>query len=243
MYLELRNRIYDFAAETQADQPRCVLPCLALAQACQRLRTEYRPICMKRKIIIDWQKVASYMRTFFPTINSRIDNIELTPSSMTVVTPWRGEKRGNELQLDILPMVKIGLYRPGFTCYFIHDDKSLERARAASSIDVYIGYILRYLRENTASLETIIDHRNVEWLSDIQTGKITRILISDIGICGQPQALFYVNTVDMGLGDNVGVESSQRTTIEAAYFESVGLLDIWPWSVGFRHFPALRRAK
>jgi hypothetical protein len=86
----LRNRIYGFAAETQADQPRCVLPCLALAHTCQQLRTEYRPICLKRDIVIDWKTVAGYMRIFFPIANGEIENMELAPMSMTIVTPWRG---------------------------------------------------------------------------------------------------------------------------------------------------------
>lgn len=50
------------------------------------------------------------MRTLFPTVNGKIENIELIPTSMTIVTPWRGEPGESGLQLDILPMIKIGLY-------------------------------------------------------------------------------------------------------------------------------------
>ncbi|KAH8624050.1 hypothetical protein IG631_20789 [Alternaria alternata] len=239
---ELRNRVYDLAAETQADLPRCVLPCLALAQACQQLRIEYRPICTKRDIIIDWEKVPGYMRTFFSTVNGKIENIELIPSSITIVTPWRGETSGNELQLDILPMIKVGLRQPDFTCNFIHDAESLKQME----VDPYNSEdsdirdprdIEDFLDEDTAPLRIVMNHRGEEWTSDIETGRITKLLLCNIGVYAQPQALFYVEIDGINLGDESDDVEESNSNMQYAYFERVGLLDIWPGE--FSTFPFL----
>ncbi|RYN75913.1 hypothetical protein AA0120_g11826 [Alternaria tenuissima] len=243
---ELRNRVYDLAAKTQADLPRCVLPCLALAQACQQLRIEYRSICIKQEIIIDWQKVPGYTRTFFPTVNGKIENIELMPSSMTIITPWRGEPGKRGLQLDMLPMIKIGLCRPGFTCEFIHDGESLRKIEDPfynfedfDSGD--LGEIPRFFQEDNELLRIVMDHRSEEWTSDIETGRITQILLCDIGVMENPQALFYVKSNDLSLGDESDDVEEQERNMEHAYFKRVVLLDIYTGD--FTNFPGLRRVE
>ena len=237
--------MYDLAAKTQADLPRCVLPCLALAQACQQLRIKYCPICIKRDIIIDWQKVSGYIRTFFPTVNGKIGKVELIPSSMTIVTPWRGEAGGNGIQLDILPIIKVGLRRPDFTCKFIHDGESLKQREVPlySSKHSHFGDlrdIARYLHEETALLRIVMNHRSEEWISDIETGRITEILLCDISVLVEPQAVFYVKSDGLSLGDKSDDVEEQIRNIEYAYFERVGLLDIW-LGCEFETFPCLRR--
>jgi hypothetical protein len=173
------------------------------------------------------------MRTFFPTVNGKIENIELMPSSMTIVTPWRGEPGKSGLQLDILPIIKIGLRRPGFTCEFIHDGESLKKMEIPlyNSEDSYFGDvrdIARYHHEETAPLRIVMNHRSEEWISDIETGRITKILLCDIGVLVDPQALFYVKIDGMSLGDESDDVDEQNRYMEYAYFERVGLLDIWP---------------
>ncbi|KAB2103248.1 hypothetical protein AG0111_0g8037 [Alternaria gaisen] len=244
--IELRNRVYDLAAKTQADLPRCVLPCLALAQACQQLRIGYRPICIKQDIIIDWQKIPGYMRTFFPTVNGKIENIELIPSSMTIVTPWCGEAGKRGLQLDILPMIKVGLRQPDFTCNFIHYGESLEKMEVPPYIyeDYALGYstdMARFLQEDNELLRIIMNHRSEEWTSGIETGRITKILLSNIGVNEEPQALFHVNIHGLSLENEPDDLEEQEMNTEYACFERVGLLDIWP--DGFVAFLSLSRVE
>lgn len=183
------------------------------------------------------------MRTFFPTVNGKIENIELIPTSMTIVTPWRGEPGESGLQLDILPMIKIGLYQPGFTCEFIHDAESLEKMKVPpfNPEDPHFGDlrdIAKFLHEDTAPLRIVMNHRGEEWTSDIETGRITKILLCDIGVLEEPKALFYVKSGGLSLGDESGDVEEQERDIEHAYFEMVGLLDIYPGE--FINFPGLR---
>ncbi|KAI4675089.1 uncharacterized protein J4E88_007993 [Alternaria novae-zelandiae] len=234
---ELRNRIYDFAAETEADQPRCVLPCLALAQSCQQLRTEYRSICLKRDIVIDWKAVAGYMRTFFPTVDGKIENVELAPANMTIVTPWRGKTEDTGGELDLLPLVKFGLCRPNFACHFIHDTKILERAEKEADTNPHSdGRNFRgYIKDDTEALEGMMGSRNPKWLSDIETGVITKLIAFNIGVSDPPQATFYLKR---SLSDfETHYKSYEETLFEEFYFESIGADAFWG---EFERFPEIK---
>lgn len=187
------------------------------------------------------------MRAFFPTVNGKIEKVELIPSSMTIVTPWRGEAGGNGIQLDILPIIKVALRQPDFTCKFIHDGESLKQREVPlySSKDSYFGDlrdIARYLHEETAPLRIVMNHRSEEWISDIETGGITEILLCDIGVLVEPQAMFYVKSDGLSLGDKSDDVEEQIRNMEYAYFERVGLLDIWLGGE-FETFPCLRRVE
>ncbi|KAI4644918.1 hypothetical protein J4E93_005716 [Alternaria ventricosa] len=236
--IELRNRIYDFAVETEANRPRCVLPCLALAQSCQQLRTEYRSICLKRDIIIDWKAVTGYMRTFFPIENGKIDNVELAPASMTIVTPWRGDAEGEDhYGLDMLSLVKIGLCRPDFTCHLVHDtaklqlhDEHEEKHRE--------GYNFRgWIDEDATAVERMMFNRHPRWLSDIETGSITRIMVSNIGVSTSPQAAFYLKSRQLVEDLDAEDEEFEGGTLGEAYFNRIGVDPYWG---EFPEFPGLR---
>ncbi|KAI4646259.1 uncharacterized protein J4E78_009180 [Alternaria triticimaculans] len=235
--IELRNLIYDFAAETEADQPRCVLPCLALAQTCQQLRTEYRSICLKRDIVIDWKAVTGYMRTFFPTVNGKIEHVELAPANMTIVTPWRGKPEDTGDGLDLLPLVKFGLCRPNFACHFIHDTKILERAEKEADKKPHSdGRNFRgYINEDAEALEGIMRSRNPKWLSDIEIGVVTKLVAFNIGVSDPPQATFYLKR---SLSDfETHYESYEENLFENLYFESIGADAFWG---EFERFPELK---
>jgi len=235
--IELRNRIYDFAAETEADQPRCVLPCLALAQSCQQLRTEYRSICLKRDIVIDWKAVAGYMRTFFPTVDGKIENVELAPANMTIVTPWRGNEGGDGHELDVLPLVKIGLCRLNFTCHFVHDtarlqihDEDEEGQRAGYSFRAWID-------EDASSVENMMRNRHPQWLSDIETSVITRIMVSNIGVSDSPQTVLYLTSWQLLEQLEAEFEDFDEDTVEEAFFNRIGVDANWG---EFSEFPGIR---
>ena len=236
--LELRNRIYDFAAATEAGQPRCVLPCLALAQTCQQLRTEYRPVCMKREIIIDWKAVTGYLRTFFPNVSGKIDNVELAPASMTIVTPWRGDaEREDHYGLDMLLLLKIGLCRPDFTCRLVHDTASLQLYDEDEEKHRE-GYNFRdWIDEDATPVEKMMCNRHPRWISDIETGEITRIMVSNIGVSTSPQAAFYLKYRQLLENLDAEDEEVEGDTLEEAYFNRI---DVDPYWGEFPEFPGLR---
>ncbi|KAI4910804.1 hypothetical protein J4E90_007060 [Alternaria incomplexa] len=235
---QLRNRIYDFAAATEASQPRCVLPCLALAQTCQQLRTEYRSICLKRDIVIDWKAVTGYLRTFFPNVNGKIDNVELAPASMTIVTPWRGDaEREDHYGLDMLLLVKIGLCRPDFTCHLVHDTASLQLYDEDEEKHRE-GYNFRdWIDEDATPVEKMMCNRHPRWISDIETGEITRIMVSNIGVSTSPQAAFYLKSRQLLEDLDAEDEEFEGDTLEEAYFNRI---DVDPYWGEFPEFPGLR---
>ncbi|KAI4666364.1 uncharacterized protein J4E79_002402 [Alternaria viburni] len=229
---ELRNCIYEFAAETEADQPRCVLPCLALAQTCQQLRTEYRPVCMKREIIIDWKAVTGYLHHFFPNVDGKVVNAELVPKGITVVTPWRGQEEGDGSKLDLLPIIKVGLCRPDFTCRFVHDKTIMKLVLEDGKY--HPDEFAEFVNEDSGSLGNVVCNRNEKWLLEIATGVIKRIILSNIGVYGAPQAEFYMN---YSLFSPESDEDSEYSFTEL-YFKSVGLFEAWTWD-DFPAFPSL----
>ncbi|KAI4712249.1 hypothetical protein J4E89_002515 [Alternaria sp. Ai002NY15] len=235
---ELRNRIYDFAAATEADQSRCVLPCLALAQTCQQLRTEYWPVCMKREIIIDWKAVTGYLRTFFPNVNGKIDNVELAPASMTIVTPWRGDaEREDHYGLDMLLLVKIGLCRPDFTCRLVHDTASLQLYDEDEEKHREGYKFTDWIDEDATPVEKMMCNRHPRWISDIETGEITRIMVSNIGVSTSPQAAFYLKSRQLLEDLDAEDEEFEGDTLEEAYFNRIGVDPYWG---EFPEFPGLR---
>jgi hypothetical protein len=236
--LELRNRVYEFAVETQADQPRCVLPCLERAQTCQQLRTEYRPICLKQNIVIDWKTVAGYMSIFFPVVNGEIENVELAPMSMTIVTPWRCFQAGDGHELDLLPMVKVGLSRTGFTVRLVHDTATLELYEAIGCGQQAESEDLRYYVDGDSScLEEVLCNRDPRWISDIKNASVTRILICNISVKDAPQALFYMRDPRPGSRDSDG---EFEVDFHEAYFRSIGAYEPWGEWGGFDNWPGIR---
>ncbi|KAI4926197.1 hypothetical protein J4E85_006489 [Alternaria conjuncta] len=228
---ELRNLIYDFAAETEADQPRCVLPCLALAQSCQQLRTEYRSICLKRDIVIDWKAVTGYMRTFFPTVNGKIENVELAPANMTIVTPWRGKEVDYDYELDILPLFKIGLYRPNFTCHLVHDPASLRIYGDQMKLQGRYKFGA-WIDEDTIALKKVMRNRDPQWLSDINTGAITKVTVSNMGFI-DPRATFYLTSQSL----YSKLLDEELDELGETYFKRNGISSAWGH---FPEFPQIR---
>ncbi|KAI4702536.1 hypothetical protein J4E81_002900 [Alternaria sp. BMP 2799] len=192
---------------------------------------------MKREIIIDWKAVTGYMRTFFPTVNGKIENIELAPANMTIVTPWRGKAEDTGDELDLLPLVKFGLCRPNFACHFIHDTKILERAeKEADTNPRSDGRNFRgYIKDDTEALEGMMRSRNPKWLSDIETGVITKLIAFNIGVSDPPQATFYLKR---SLSDfETHYKSYEETLFEEFYFESIGADAFWG---EFERFPEIK---
>jgi hypothetical protein len=186
--LELRNRIYDFAA-TKADSDRCcVLPGLALALTCRQLRAEYLPICRQALVTIDWNDVPRYFNAWYPSVAGQLQNIELAPPSITILVTGLSldqlSSQTRDLEIDILSLVKMRLGKPGFSCRFqrnpalpYHEDED----RAAEQ--------RLYLKADTTMLLALIYHNNQRWSDNVQSGKVPELRVEPIG--GEEPTVYF----------------------------------------------------
>lgn len=117
---ELRNQIYGYVATTPTDDRCCVLLGLALTLACRQFRTEYRPICMNAAVTIDWKDIPDYLTTFYPTVDGAKFDLDLAPSSMTIIcnTSLQDSK---SVRIKILPILKFQHAQADFNCNFVRE--------------------------------------------------------------------------------------------------------------------------
>ena len=165
------------------------MPSLALAQTCRQIRYEYRPICLKAYVTIDWRDVPSYFETFFPTRDGNVSNIDLAPRGMTVLTNTfrkRDDVR-TPVEIDILPIVKIGLIDKNFTCRFKFD----ERWIVGENIGVEIKNMIA---ADVKTLQSLLTHRHQEWVGDVMAGRVHRLMVSHIATESYPRAQFFLGS-------------------------------------------------
>jgi hypothetical protein len=167
--------------------------------------------------------VSGYMRTFFSTVNGKIENLELAPSSMTIVTPWRGEEEPKGHELDILPIVKIGVRRSDFTCHFIHDEDCPEVPH-----DNHIQATNRFLKGDSLILRNMICHRNHEWVSDVDSDKIAKIVVRDIGFWADPSVAFHMTASAVKWANSPEDYKTLETYVREVDFERFGISG-WQW--------------
>jgi hypothetical protein len=181
------------------------------------------------------------MIIFFPVVNEEIENVELAPMSMTIVTPWRCFQAGDGHELDLLPMVKVGISRTGFTVRLVHDTATLELYDAfGCGQQTEIEDLRYYVDEDSRQLEEVFYNRDPRWISNFKNGSITKIMIRDIGVEDSPQALLYMRDPRPGSEDFDG--ESEKDFYEA-YLRSIGAYRLMreggDW-VEFDNWPGVR---
>lgn len=186
----MRNCIYTFASTQLPGERCCVVPRLTLAQTCRQIRCEYRPICLKAQVIIDWKDVPAYLKTFFSTQNNKILNIDLAPKSITIFTNtyYHGNNKDAAkagVAIDLLPILRMGLNNDKFKCNFMYEPSSAE----ATTLDLNKVAIMR---ADVTTLHKLLTHRHACWLQDVVKGRIRRLLISHIGTEDYPRARFFL---------------------------------------------------
>ncbi|KZM24955.1 hypothetical protein ST47_g3892 [Ascochyta rabiei] len=193
VFAEARNLIYAFASSHASGERCCVVPCLQLAQTCRQLRHEYRPICFRSYVTIDWKDVPAYFRTFFPTRGGRISNIDFAPTGMTVFTNtyYKRTPEKVDVQIDLLPILMVGLVDKSFECKFRYDPGSPE----ATNMDADI-YAMMTADVNT--IQKLLTHQHPNWLRDVTSGRVSSLLISHIGTNDYPRAQFVFQPTKEG---------------------------------------------
>ncbi|CAA9962556.1 hypothetical protein PTMSG1_05930 [Pyrenophora teres f. maculata] len=75
-----------------------------------------------RKTTINWENIPGYIRTFYPmTAEGKVENIELAPSSMTIMPPDSFADTAL-INIAFLLIIKMGVSNPSFACKFQVDE-------------------------------------------------------------------------------------------------------------------------
>jgi hypothetical protein len=177
---------------------------------------------MKAAVTIDWKNVQGYLDTFYPTVNKKIENIELAPSRMTIMAELDAAT-GSGTKIDFLPVVKFGLYDRHFSCRFNHvkdvfQSSSLLRYQQEQNLregDMK-NHLEDFMRQDGGSLKALVEHRHPKWASDVARGLVVKILISDIGVYAAPKVQFYIS------------QYAQPRLLQGLHDECY--YDAWDWS-------------
>lgn len=205
--IEVRNCIYTFAATPLRQTRCCVLLSLALAQTCRQIRCEFRPVCLKAHMTINWRDIPAYFRMFYPTQNGTLSNIELAPEGMTVFTNTYCKGDANTaVVIDLLPIVKLGLADKAFRCVFVSEETSMG---AAASDPNQVAMI----KADVKTIQKLLAHRHPDWIADVFERRVRRLTISHIGTEDFPRARFIIGPAVDGSIPDVLVRGAQETDI------------------------------
>lgn len=201
-FTEIRNHIYSFIAATATAEGRRVLPCFALVQTCQQIRHEYRPICLKADVLIDWKYFPSYLNNVFSSRDKKMKDIDLAPGKITIFTnPY--VKLENTVEIDILPIVKFGFLNKDFKSYIQRGEVATlgdDSERHEGVDDLSTEDLRSLLAADVDTIQKLLAHRHPDWVTDVTEGRIQRIMVSQIGTNHYPRARFSLgNGVDKHL--------------------------------------------
>jgi hypothetical protein len=179
---------------------------------------------MKARVTIAWTDLPNYLATFYPIVQGQLHNVEQAPSAITVIADL-DHKNQETIMIDLLPLTKMRHADAGFSCQFVHaspTDFGLEE-------DEPEGRYM-WLKADNDILLKLIYHTHAQWLHDVTTGRIEKILIDFVGTADEPTASFYV------YADEVAGSSVEACGIEADddghhYLEPVQLSEIWTTKV------------
>lgn len=186
--LEIRNHIYVFTTHAPAGAKRCVVPCLALAQSCRQIRREYRPICLKADVSMDWKDVPLYLDQFFPTRDGIVTDIELAPGRMNIFTD------NSSAEIDMLTILKFGLANESFDCQFSKGAKAPSDCGVIHEEDDDLSEedLSTLFNADVDTIKKLLAHRHPHWVADVAEGRIHRLMITQIGTNSYPQAKFHI---------------------------------------------------
>ncbi|KAH6621837.1 hypothetical protein C7974DRAFT_456575 [Boeremia exigua] len=149
-------------------------------------------MCLKTDVAIDWRDVPSYFNTFFPTQDGVVANIDFAPERMTIYSNCyrQGEALTTPVEIDLLPILKLGLANMGFTCSFERceikgdtfepgQELTTEEVQSLQSADV-------------GTVQKLLAHRHWDWVKDVVEGRIKKLMVSQIGTNFFPQAKFHI---------------------------------------------------
>lgn len=191
--LEIRNRIYTFASYPTTGEKCCVAPCVALVRTCKQIYHEYRPVCRKADVIIDWRDVPRYFHTYFTDHDGIFTPNELAPARMVVITNaslWKGKP----VNIDLLPILKLRLANENFKCEFIRsgDEESKGCGCVLNAAEVTGNDLKTLLAADVTTLQKLLMHQDEGWVKDVHEGRIHKLVASHIGTNCCPTVRFHI---------------------------------------------------
>ncbi|KAF1931296.1 uncharacterized protein M421DRAFT_417942 [Didymella exigua CBS 183.55] len=190
---EIRNRIYTFATYPISGERCLVAPCMALVRTCKQICHEYRPICMKADVTIDWRDVPRYLLKYYTSHDGTSAHTDLAPARMTIIT--NASLRGNKpVEIDLLPILKFRLANTNFECAFIRsgDEESKGCACVQNVPEITRDDLNTLLAADRTTLQKLLAHQNESWVEDITQSRIHKLIASHIGTNCCPNLRFYI---------------------------------------------------
>lgn len=194
---------------------------------------------MKSDMVIDWKDVPAYLNTFHPTVDGRVTNIKLVPASITVISE-KNVKNGQEVNIDILPLFKIGFENSSFSCTFVQDAAAARGTRKRHEDFEEEDEIFD---ADANTVQTILKHRFPQWISDVYTGTVLKLVITPIGTREDPYARFHIRHDELTyLPEDMDWVGDASENLEHFYLKTVGFDRIWI-NDGFEFLAQARRVK
>lgn len=195
---ELRNRIYTFAAYYTTDDSCCVAPCIALVSTCRQIYDEYRPICLKAEITINWRDVPRYFQRYYIE-DGALAHVDLAPARMTIITNVC-LVGGKPVSIDLLPILKLRLANQSFDCEFVISgyEESTGCDCGYGAAAVTRDDLTTLLAADTATLQQLLRHEDEDWVNDIKGGRIQKLVATHIGTNCCPMIKFHVGRGEKG---------------------------------------------
>jgi hypothetical protein len=140
---------------------------------------------MRAPVTIDWCDVPQYLNIFYPSIDGRLQNIEHAPASIVVNADVYTDSTG-PVTIDLVPLLKLSHAQASFTCDFRYSAPKLADVPEPNTED------RNYLHCDSTTVRRVIQHDNTRWKNDVQTGTVTKITVSAIGLASEPEMHLYV---------------------------------------------------
>jgi hypothetical protein len=196
---------------------------------------------MRAPAVIAWRDADNYLHTFYPTVNGQIQNIENAPMSLFIlVSPFSRNDR--IFEVDILTLWKIRRVHPDFTCKFVHSQEAL--AEISEDGETMIDEELQiYLQADGAMLGAFLQHAHEQWVCDIESETVIKVMCSVPGTDSDPIARFFIDSGEetyLMEDSGVGWESTDE---ERVFFARVGLEGMWTTKINGDEYQMIAMAR
>jgi hypothetical protein len=180
---------------------------------------------MRAQVTIAWRDLPNYINTFYPTAKGQLKNLEQAPSALKIIADY-DKKNGENVTIDVLPLIKMRHAHAAFQCHFVHliSDDGLEPELADNEVEARPYW----LTADSKMILNLINHTHVRWLQDVSTGRVEKILVDFLGTFVEPIVQFYVHTHEV-------FESSEEVCWIGAD-EGGGEMDQYLEAMGLQNF-------
>jgi hypothetical protein len=174
-------------------------------------------------------------------VESKVQNIDHAPRSITIAIRMHDilypTDRTNKVEIDLLPLLKIGRANSEFSCDFIH---SLPLSTTSGADYGTISEDEQsYLEDDKTTIHALMQCNNKMWLKGVTNGNILKVMVSLMGTVQLPEVKIYISEdlKNKVRGSDAAAEEYKNTYLEVGEFEEDylnrnGMDDIFYYSQG-----------